>query len=1286
MTTAHPRPFSILAWTLATLCAASCSCGDDETTVAGAGAGGAGGAGGGDPCANVSCTEAPPPVCVGEATLRSYSGVGSCVDGACVFDQYSDAPCTDCCYGAEINLTGNPLGGGVGYSAMVDPAQASVVVATAADLLGALSSASSGTVIYVDDAADIDLSDVTEPNGIVVPGGVTLASGRGRNGSAGGLIHCDSFAFPLFWVDGDAVRFTGLRLRGPNPEVGDHDYDLVTHSSGIATGSSGLEVDNCELWAWGTEAISLGSGALDGHVHHNFIHHTRRAGYGYGVVLDQSSALIEGNVFDTCRHDIAGTGRAGTSYEARYNLVLEHANGHDFDMHGAADFEKNDTKAIWRFDEGQGTLAADSSTSGYHPQNDCTLVNMDPAACWVAGRINTALDFDGADDHLECGSDASLGSAQGSVSFWLQAASLTQAADVIYFFADASNYLAVGLDATGHVQVRAVQGGVAQLDLTADAALPDTSFHHVAVTQDGTSPTLYLDGQPTAASGTSSGAWSDGLALAGAWVGGGPHGYLAGVLDEVRIYSSALTAETVARQYAGAADIAGENILIHHNTFRGLDQSSIIIRGVPSTGASIHHNWFHLDDPTVAVRQTNAQGNLAITDNHFGRSTPLGTVLPIARAQIDPSFGKAPLATALDSSQSSDPVGMVVGTTWDPGDGSEVAAGRTAAHEYMAPGRYLVRATVREELGALASTFVPVAVAPTEPSYLLDFWVKDSYSGPLEQFYLKQAFVDGQLVWQDDVAGDEGWMHVSQDVTDIVSGTDRADVTLRVQNVNAVANQELIELDVLWDDVALFGGSVVGGDFEGSVAWSFAESGASWSGRPSSMEPHSGDWAYWIGYPYATACPAGAYAEITQSVLLVRPELRGSWLLDDGHGTTAQDGSLYGNHATLANMDPAQAWVAGIMSRALAFDGIDDHLDAGAATSLATAQGSLVLWLRADALGQEQTLFELFDAGLGNTSSVSLTAEGRARLTVVAGGAPVVDLTSQTAISSGGFHHLAVTQDGTQVRIYLDGQDAGASGQQGTAWTDHVVPAGAWLGAGHASAFTGVLDEVQIFSTALDAASVAEAHRRGVVLGQWRFDDGAGSSAQDSSGSGHDGTLTNMDTASCWTTGHTGGALAFDGIDDTVDCASPATLGSSQGTVELWLKPATLSDDRDLVNIFQDGWSNFLLVRRTADNRILALIEENDVAVMEVTSSVTLDDQWHYVAVTQGGSGVLIYVDGVEAGTAGTNSPAWTGDLALTGMWLGGGHWSYYQGLLDEVRLYARALRPDEIAAHAAGP
>ena len=114
-------------------------------------------------------------------------------------------------------------------------------------------------------------------------------------------------------------------------------YYSIPNSDGIICSYPQLEVDNCQLWGWSHAAVFLKRGAVDAHIHHNFIHHNQRSGLGYGVCLDQSNALIEANLFDFCRHHIAGTGRPGTGYEARYNLVLENANGHSFDMHGGAD-------------------------------------------------------------------------------------------------------------------------------------------------------------------------------------------------------------------------------------------------------------------------------------------------------------------------------------------------------------------------------------------------------------------------------------------------------------------------------------------------------------------------------------------------------------------------------------------------------------------------------------------------------------------------------------------------------------------------------------------------------------------------------------------------------------------------------------------------------------------------------------------------------------------------------------------------------------------------------------
>lgn len=232
-----------------------------------------------------------------------------------------------------------PIGGGLGYELAVAREDATSVVHDRAGFLAALSDAPRGSVIYVDDNAEVDLTGLRS---IEVPAGVTIASGRGVHGSRGGLLITSEIdTRPLFKVMGADVRFTGLRLRGPDPEMRDARYQLPTSRGISVKGHDRLEVDNCDISGFSHAAIYLRS-SRDAHVHHNFIHHNQRRGLGYGVSVGvESTALVEANLFDYNRHAVAGTGHPGASYEARYNLIGPHANGHGFDMHGEDEREHN---------------------------------------------------------------------------------------------------------------------------------------------------------------------------------------------------------------------------------------------------------------------------------------------------------------------------------------------------------------------------------------------------------------------------------------------------------------------------------------------------------------------------------------------------------------------------------------------------------------------------------------------------------------------------------------------------------------------------------------------------------------------------------------------------------------------------------------------------------------------------------------------------------------------------------------------------------------------------------
>ncbi len=255
-------------------------------------------------------------------------------------------------FGAECNPTGDPIGGFIGYSRHVT--KKDYVVNTLDELLAALKKVKKGEVVYVDDDAEIDFTEFAEYDQVLIPAGVTLASGRGSidkdgNVSYGALLYTNGFdtGFDngLFITAGDSVRITGLRLKGPDPVKHVFSYGLP-NSDCITVYHSFTEIDNCEIWAWSHAAIEMIKGSYV-YIHHNFIHHNRRDGLGYGAGTGGASALIEANIFASNRHSVSGSGEKGSTYEACYNILYEDPEhtAHVFDMHGGTDLRDGTTRA-----------------------------------------------------------------------------------------------------------------------------------------------------------------------------------------------------------------------------------------------------------------------------------------------------------------------------------------------------------------------------------------------------------------------------------------------------------------------------------------------------------------------------------------------------------------------------------------------------------------------------------------------------------------------------------------------------------------------------------------------------------------------------------------------------------------------------------------------------------------------------------------------------------------------------------------------------------------------------
>jgi hypothetical protein len=250
-------------------------------------------------------------------------------------------------FGAEPNPTGNPIGGGAGYSGIITRTDSSVkyIVSEKDELLTALRNVKAGEMVFVKNSSVIDMTGTAS---VTIPAGVTLASDRGLAGSSGALIkrtkNLDGdWEEPMFIAGGDNVRITGLQLEG---ELYPQDYGNNAVYPGsvnqryylvglYASGVRNFVVDNNEMrgWAWSSVSLRQCDAA---YIHHNYIHHNQARGEGYGINLYGGNALIEANLFDYNRHDVTGAGMSGEQYEARYNRHLGHGNAigaANYDVH-----------------------------------------------------------------------------------------------------------------------------------------------------------------------------------------------------------------------------------------------------------------------------------------------------------------------------------------------------------------------------------------------------------------------------------------------------------------------------------------------------------------------------------------------------------------------------------------------------------------------------------------------------------------------------------------------------------------------------------------------------------------------------------------------------------------------------------------------------------------------------------------------------------------------------------------------------------------------------------------
>jgi len=195
------------------------------------------------------------------------------------------------------------------------------------------------------------------------------------------------------------------------------------------------------------------------------------------------------------------------------------------------------------------------------------------------------------------------------------------------------------------------------------------------------------------------------------------------------------------------------------------------------------------------------------------------------------------------------------------------------------------------------------------------------------------------------------------------------------------------------------------------------------------------------------------------------------------------------------------------------------------------------------------------------------------------------------------------------------------------------------------------------------------------LTGWWRFDEGSGTIALD--WSGHDLHAT-LEGDPQWVPGYDGDALEFDGLGDYVNISYPTD--PTVYTITAWVQVAQTSPVSIVVRTSPSGptthWSHQLRIQDGTFRHYTYDGSERHVLGTTPVEAGT----WYFLAATATNDGLMrLYVNGREEGTATTLGTLWPdGDRFLVGSNSGHGM-GWYEGLIDDVRIYDQALSYTEI-------
>lgn len=459
---------------------------------------------------------------------------------------------------------------------------------------------------------------------------------------------------------------------------------------------------------------------------------------------------------------------------------------------------------------------------------------------------------------------------------------------------------------------------------------------------------------------------------------------------------------------------------------------------------------------------------------------------------------------------------------------------------------------------------------------------------------------------------------------------------------------------------------------------------------------------------YSVAVSNGAGSTNSQAATLTVNVLSGNcltppsglvaWWRGEGDATD----SIGGNNGTLNN---GVSFVNGEVGSAFSFNGVNQYVEVPATSALnLTNDLTLEAWVNVAGYSANDSLvilskdcpfcFVQYALGMDNVNGHWVFDS------LLGHGGSYTVLTGATAVQLGTWYHVAMTFDGSNLDLYVNGTLDGTVASAPPLPTSQPFMIGG-LSSGPFD-FHGLVDEVSIYNRALAAGEVQSVFEAGNLgkcaptnstppppppstnscvtppsglVGWWR-----GESNTVDSVAGNNGTTNAVGFA----TGEVGTAFSFNGVNQYVEITnSPALDLTNDFTLEAWVNLRGYSANDSLVIMGKDCPFCFVQYALGMDNVngqwVFDSLLGHGNSYTVLTGATTVQaDSWYHVAMTFDGSTLKLYVNGaLDGSVAGTPPSPTTQPFVIGGLTSGPFN---FNGLVDEVSVYNRALTDAEVA------